>query len=1151
MRRKSFTSLSLVLGGFILFAVLFWAFPHITRAEGAMNRDEAVAFYTNLLQDARIAAYGSVGRATIQAALTAARSGNVSAYDEHAEEDRPSITPPVETASAPSAAPATPVPIAVPQPTLNVEVTGATPAAVGTGTWNTQSGQQVSVRIQATQSDRISYDVGCTNGVKVFVGGRGGGEKQCIGEQTLSATGDAITIQTEYICNNCTARDVLIQFSAQNSAYRVNRSIVLSVSPQAPPPPPPPPTPVAPTARLDSNSIAMDDNASFSWTRAENADTCTLFVNGVRKGAVSCGGSAEPVVFSGADLSGGMPGSFSAYIQTCNRAGNCASSNTVSLTVRAPVARPRRAPTVSVNPREITPEQTAVFTWTAAAEDVTECFLAVNNLYNPLSSCAGGRQEFTGRRLAELLHVAANLDQSIPVLARINICNSAGCTQSNLAELLIRPAQQAVDVEMPPLVLPAPPAVSEAPIGQASFGPDVITPNTLTTIATLTWQPEAGVVVSAYYDCMDGVDSAHLTMNDAYLYMASAPYYYIDSDGERQPNAIPCGENNAVSLNNENFFTDGRWQVNLIGANESGADKRTTIHVLFRRGSNVARHQFSLLIRPAPSAAERARQTTLAVSVDESSPALREEPAGTRDVELLRLRVSGTASPIALRQIALRASEESNLDALVGRRVTIWHSGNQIGTAEFAQGEITAMATISDIEIPQDGFVILAVRGSILSIASDNQKIVGASVSINYDGARVGTEGTRGSDSRGGEISASSPTTNAPGVLVRIPTPEERAAALEGSTVILQQQAAEGASTIGGINFRLSAPQLWSRNTISCTAGESCIVRMHIRLTKISAVLGGDMVDTSAKRPFLHMFMNGVSIQAPIDLSSFRDTDTLLSLTLFLPQGKESGAHRVDIAVLPFGERLDIADISIIGQQFTGASAILSISVAGEAVELPSGDAQNIVKLARQASTIAVTPREFTIITDPTLPFDVFGEGIGAPTVTTSLGVEMRTFTVALAPGERGTTTLRWSAAVGGNCRLYSSDNFDLRGLPLAGTRGLIFTGSPVSRLVTYTLQCGNQSEVRARSLVLRIEPPRQQPNAAPVATTTSGVPFPESTPPPPPPFPFCNPEITDRCVPAGVPTTTPELLPGTTAGTGTSTGRATSSLPRFDVREE
>lgn len=1143
----------------ILYAFLLaWFVPIPAAAEGPMNQAEAITFYENLLQDARVASYGSAGRAAIESALSFARSGDSRAYsaeaEAKAEQERSSA--PVPPPSGP------PSPPPVPPPTLTLTVAGAAPATVGTGTWNVQSGGTVTVQMLPTQSDRIFYDVGgCASGIKVFVGGT---EKQCEGEQELLGLGRAVAIRTEFICNGCTSRDVLITFSAQNSVYRVNRSIVLSVAPQQPPLPPPPLAPVPPTVRLDSDSIAMADVARFSWTRAENADVCSLFIDGAPHGAqgsVSCDGSAEPVVFSGSDLSGGMPRSFSAYIQACNRANNCISSNTVTLTVRAPTVRPRSAPTVSVEPREIAPEQTAVFTWTAASSDATECVLYINLVYNhPLPSCAAGQQEFIGRRLAEILGVAASLTQQpIWFRAHIRASNSAGVTRSNLAELRVLRATTGATTGVTtettgPLVLPPPPTESVAPMGLVSMGPDAITPLTAQNIVSLTWQEEPGVLISAYYDCMDGVDNAHLSLDDAFLYVAGAPYYIEESDGERRPNAIGCGKDSAVNLNGDRFLINGAPRLNLIGANNSGASRATLIHVIFRRGSNITPRRFQLTIHPAPQAAAP-RTATLSAAVDETNLSLQERPAGSRDVELLRLRISGTVEPIALRQIALRASDNSNLDALVNRTVTVWHNGNQVGSGVFAQGN-TALAAIQNVTIPQDGFVVLTIKGSIAPTTLISPPVnAGDTIQINYDGGRTGTDGTWGAGVRSGSaLFSSSQNTAAPGIRVRAATASERAAALAASDVVLRQPSAEGNSIIGGTNFHIAALELPS-HPISCIRGE-CFVTVNVSLD-VTESTGGVAPIESSGHPFLHFLINGVAVRTPADLSSLAVEPSPLSrkiipVILPLPEG---GAQRIDVAVLPNRRQLNLDDVSADDQPFSGASAVLSVSIAGEAVALPEETAstQSVAKLARQASTIAVPSR----VTDPTLPFDVFGEGVGVPTRETRLGMEMRTYTRILAPHAQDTVILRWNAGGIGSCRLYSSRELDIRNLPLSGTRALVLAGTPLETITTYTIQCGDLREARERSLIIRVEPPSQQRAEAPRATTQSGEPFPELLPTPPPPFPFCDPTAEgEECVRTDVPTTPTtktQLAPSGVPETEPvpTEERQTRPLPNFQFQEE
>lgn len=180
------------------------------------------------------------------------------------------------------------------------------------------------------------------------------------------------------------------------------------------------PAPVAPTASISPTAITTLQSATFSWGSASNASACTVFINNVDNGAVSCGGGSQ--TFLGSNL--GI-GTHTGFIRACNT-GGCVNSNTVTLTVTT------AAPTSA----SISADRTTM--------NVGESFtLTYSGNNNPTSyrvySCLGSGCAFTG--YATVSVTSETLVRSLADTYRFQIeaCNANGCSpRSNIVEIIVR-----------------------------------------------------------------------------------------------------------------------------------------------------------------------------------------------------------------------------------------------------------------------------------------------------------------------------------------------------------------------------------------------------------------------------------------------------------------------------------------------------------------------------------------------------------------------------------------------------------------------------------------------------------------------------------------------------------------------------------------
>lgn len=162
------------------------------------------------------------------------------------------------------------------------------------------------------------------------------------------------------------------------------------------------------------------------------------------------------------------------------------------------------------------------------------------------------------------------------------------------------------------------------------------------------------------------------------------------------------------------------------------------------------------------------------VVLDASSPSYQIVEAGASNVELARLKFSGSVEDIDLRKIALQLSgviRNTPVD-LLGREVSLFDafSGQKIADVQFAAGDYAVSGLIAPraFRIPRDGSRIMIVKGNIAAISPAGPLVTsGDLLKVDYDGDNRGLNGTYGVGiASGNVISPDGGDTQTPGVRI-------------------------------------------------------------------------------------------------------------------------------------------------------------------------------------------------------------------------------------------------------------------------------------------------------------------------------------------------------------------------------------------------
>jgi hypothetical protein len=146
---------------------------------------------------------------------------------------------------------------------------------------------------------------------------------------------------------------------------------------------------------------------------------------------------------------------------------------------------------------------------------------------------------------------------------------------------------------------------------------------------------------------------------------------------------------------------------------------------------------------------------SLTIALDSSSPGYQVVNANQTGVTLAKYRYSATNEDVDIRQVALQlTTTASNTPInLVGRTVTLWADGAQIGTAVFATTDWATSSAIAvgDFKVPKDGSKILTVKGDVANISvSGPMTFSGDLLKVDYDGGNVGLNGNYGTGAASG-----------------------------------------------------------------------------------------------------------------------------------------------------------------------------------------------------------------------------------------------------------------------------------------------------------------------------------------------------------------------------------------------------------------